>query len=169
MKLLTLVRHAKSSWKFPDLADRDRPLNERGRRDAPEMGRRLAALGYRPDLIVSSPANRAHTTARTIAEAIGYPLEHIDVQDAMYMAAVDDVLEIARSTSDEITRLMLVGHNPTFTELVNHLSGLELDNLPTCGIAHLRFEAHAWSAFDSGTARAADIDFPKKAGEAFPG
>ena len=77
MKLLTIVRHAKSSWKDTSLRDRDRPLNKRGKRDAPEMGRRIAAAGIRPSLIVSSPATRAWTTAKVIANEIGYPREFL--------------------------------------------------------------------------------------------
>ena len=84
MKQLTVVRHAKSSWDYPDLADHDRPLNKRGERDAPAMGDRLAARGYRPELVISSSANRALTTATAIADAIGYPPDQIVVEERIY-------------------------------------------------------------------------------------
>ena len=94
MKRLILVRHAKSSWKDTSLADRDRPLNNRGNRDAPEMGRRIAAAGIRPSLIVSSPAVRAWTTAKVIAKELGYPREFLQRDDALYLASVDEILDV---------------------------------------------------------------------------
>ena len=97
MKTLTLVRHAKSSWKDTSLADRDRPLNKRGKRDAPEMGRRLTAAGVRPSLIVSSPAVRAWTTAKIIANEIGYPREFLQRDSALYLASVNGILDVIAS------------------------------------------------------------------------
>lgn len=145
MKTLVLVRHAKSSWKDDSLADRDRPLNKRGKRDAPGMARRLADLVGGPDLIVSSPARRALTTARVVAEAVGYPVDAIRVDERIYQATPADILEVIRGLEDGIDRVFLFGHNPGLTELVNELSEPAVDNVPTCGVVDLRLVAGRWA------------------------
>ncbi|MDH3757345.1 MAG: histidine phosphatase family protein, partial [Gammaproteobacteria bacterium] len=130
MKTLTLVRHAKSSWKDTSLADRDRPLNKRGKRDAPEMGRRIVAAGIRPSLIVSSPAVRAWTTAKVIANAIGYPREFLQRDNTLYLASVNGILDVIASQDVGFNNLMLVGHNPGFTDFANYLVPGLTNNLP---------------------------------------
>ena len=94
MKTLTLVRHAKSSWEHPELDDRDRPLNKRGERDAPIMGQRIAAAGIRPSLIIASPATRAWSTAKIIANEIGYPREFLQREIKLYHASLDTMLDV---------------------------------------------------------------------------
>ncbi len=145
MKDLILVRHAKSSWKDATLDDRERPLNKRGERDAPEMGARLARCKNRPDLIVSSPAVRALETARVIAGKLDYPRGSIVVKESLYGAGVADLLGVIRSVDESVARLMLFGHNPGLTDLANHLGPRPVPNLPTCGVLHLRFETDTWS------------------------
>ena len=161
MKDLIIVRHAKSSWKDSGLDDRERPLNRRGERDAPEMGARLARRGERPDLIVSSPAVRALTTARIIAGKLDYARKDIVVVSRLYGADVDELLDVIRSADESAATLMLFGHNPGLTELANHLGPRPIPNLPTCGVLHLRFEADTWPVV--GYARGDEIlfDFPK--------
>lgn len=161
MKTLILVRHAKSSWRDDSLADRDRPLNRRGERDAPEMGRRLAARGGPPDLIVSSPATRALTTARIIAEAVGYPVDGIREDERLYLASPPELLEAIRGLDDRHDRVFLFGHNPGLTELVNELSEPAIDNVPTCGVVELRLAADRWADLSPDTVRRADFDTPK--------
>lgn len=161
MKTLILVRHAKSSWKDDSLADRDRPLNRRGKRDAPEMGRRLAARGGAPDLIVSSPAVRALTTARMIAEAVGYPEAAIREDERLYLAAATELLEAIRGLDDGHDRVFLFGHNPGLTELVNELSKPAVENVPTCGVVELRLTADRWVDVSPETVRRANFDTPK--------
>lgn len=161
MKTLILVRHAKSSWKDPSLADRDRPLNKRGKRDAPEMGRRLAARGGAPDLIVSSPANRALATARIIAAAVGYTAEKIREDERLYLASPAGILEAIRDLEDGYERVFLFGHNPGLTELVNELSEPAVDNVPTCGVVELRLAADRWADLSRNTIQRAGIDTPK--------
>ncbi len=100
MRRLFLVRHAKSSWGEPSLPDRERPLNDRGKRDAPRMGRRLAALGVNPDVILASPARRALKTARILAEELGYRLEDIRVDARLYASEPDVLLGIVRELGD---------------------------------------------------------------------
>ena len=164
IKQLILVRHAKSSWQDRTLSDRDRPLNSRGKRDAPEMGDRLARRRYRLDRIVSSPAVRALETARTIAEKLGYARGSIAVEERLYGAAVADLLDVIRCVDESVATLMLFGHNPGLTELANHLGPRPIPNLPTCGVLHLGFETDTWSAV--GYARGAEVlfDFPKSQG-----
>ena len=96
-KTLYLVRHAKSSWKDSSLDDRDRPLNKRGRRTAPDMGQRLAAQGHHPELMISSPANRAHSTAKIIAAEIGYDPSLIHIEEALYFSGVFSMCEVVEA------------------------------------------------------------------------
>jgi phosphohistidine phosphatase len=161
LKILILVRHAKSSWKDASLADRDRPLNKRGKRDAPEMGRRLAARGAAPDLIVSSPAARALATARIIAEAVGYPVDAIREDERLYLASPTELLEAIRDLDDGYDRVFLFGHNPGLTELVNELSEPAVDNVPTCGLVELRLAAERWADVSPDTVRRVSFDTPK--------
>ena len=140
MKELILVRHAKSSWKDPALSDHERPLNRRGKRDAPEMGERLARSGYDPDLIVSSSAVRALDTARTtLAGKLGYPRASIAVEERLFHAGVADLLHVIQGVDDSVDILMLFGHNPGLTDFANHIGPREIFNMPTCAVLHLRF------------------------------
>jgi phosphohistidine phosphatase len=106
VKTLFLVRHAKSSWDDTALPDKDRPLDDRGRRDAPEMGKRLAKRAVKPDLILSSPARRALTTAEVIAKKLDYKLKDIVVDDRLYAGGADDLLNVIRELGDESERVM---------------------------------------------------------------
>ncbi len=162
MKTLSLVRHAKSSWKDQALADHDRPLNKRGRRDAPRMGKRLAKAGVHPDLMVTSTAVRARVTAETIAPEIGYPVAHIMMDQEIYHAGTTGLLELIRNLGDANDHVMLFAHNPVITELVNHLTGSDLENVPTCGIAHIRFETDSWKNVGSAAAELLEFDYPKR-------
>ena len=119
MKTLFLIRHAKSSWDDPALPDKDRPLGDRGRRDAPKMGKRLAKRDVKPDLILSSPARRAFTTAEIMAKKLDYKLKHIVVDDRLYAGAVHDLLNVIHKLGDKLERVMLFGHNPELTELAH--------------------------------------------------
>ncbi len=125
------------------------------------MGARLARRKDRPDLIVSSPAVRALTTARIIAKTLGYPPKDIMVKDRLYGAGVDELLDVIRNADESVATLMLFGHNPGLTELANHLGPRPIPNLPTCGVLHLRFEVDTWSVV--GYARGDEVlfDFPR--------
>ncbi len=161
MKTLTLVRHAKSSWKDNSLADRDRPLNKRGKRDAPEMGRRIAAAGVRPSLIVSSPAVRAWTTAKIIANEIGYPREFLQRDTALYLASVNGILDVIVSQDAGFNNLMLVGHNPGFTDFANYLVPGLTNNMPTAGVVSVELDTDDWSLYDKPDVTLLLYDFPK--------
>lgn len=162
MKMLFLVRHAKSSWKDASLPDRDRPLNKRGQRDAPAMGQRLAEREVEVDAILSSPAVRALTTAQVIAEAIGYPLDEIAVDERLYHASMSDWLDVIQGLDDALDRVMCFGHNPGLTELVNHLGSEHIDNVPTCGVVEVRFDTLTWARVGHVAPVQADFDTPKR-------
>lgn len=159
-KILYLVRHAKSSWSEPSLTDRERPLNKRGRRSAPDMGRRMAAQGHKPDLIVSSPANRALTTARNIARQLGYDDADIVTDENLYFGSMQGVLE---GLDDRYDRVMVVGHNPTMTYHMNTLANASIDNMPTCAVAVISFDISSWADLYSAGGELLDYDFPKRA------
>ena len=162
MKQLTLIRHAKSSWKNAYLLDIDRPLKKRGKRDAPVMGKRLAKRESVPDLLVSSPAKRALATAEIIAEEIEYPLEDIVVDDKLYGAGVSRLLKIIRGFDDGFEHAACVGHNPGLTDFVNHVSSRFIDNVPTCGIVVMTFDIDAWASVGHVEPSQVDFDYPKK-------
>ncbi|MDM0073167.1 histidine phosphatase family protein [Variovorax sp. J2P1-59] len=161
MKTLFLVRHAKSSRDDPSLPDRERPLDDRGRHDAPTMGRRLGKRGVKPDLLISSPALRALTTAQLIADEIGCRRKDIVVDDRLYASNPVSLLAVIGALEDTLDCVMLFGHNPEFTDLANRLSS-EIVDMPTCAIAEFRFDASAWSAVGKLAPAEARLDTPKK-------
>lgn len=162
MKTLYLVRHAKSSWNNANLSDHDRPLNDRGERDAPLMGKRLHKRKPQPTIIIASSAVRAETTAILLAEAIGFSIADLKIDERLYGAEAKDVVSIIRELDNAIDCAMLVGHNPTFTDLINTLSGSQIDNVPTCGMAVLRFPIDTWSKIGHVQGELLDFDYPKK-------
>jgi phosphohistidine phosphatase len=161
MKTLFLVRHAKSSWDDTTLPDKDRPLNDRGKRAAPKMGKRLAKRDVKADLIVSSPASRALTTAQIIAKKLHYKLKDIVVDDRLYPGAVEGLLNIIHKLDDKRDRLMLIGHNPALAELAHRLSS-EITHLPTCAVAEFTFNATSWREVGKATLATVALDYPKK-------
>jgi len=156
VKTLLILRHAKSSWGEASLEDRQRPLNERGRRDAPRIGDLLCAEQLVPDVILTSDAVRAHTTAMTVAEAAGYTGDVV-VHPGLYLASPEDILSTLQAVPDASARtVMIVGHNPGLEELVAQLTG-ERHDLPTAALVHLALPIEAWSELDAST-RAALVD-----------
>lgn len=160
-KFLYLVRHAKSSWSDSGLPDHERPLNRRGEHDAPRMGRRLEKREVRPGLIVSSSAVRALATAQVLARELGVRPEEVVVDERIYGADTDELIELIHTFDDRHHRVMLVGHNPTMTDLVNNLTGSHVGNMPTCSVATLGFGAVDWR--EAGQAELLDFDYPKNA------
>lgn len=163
MKTLTLVRHAKSSWKHDDLSDRERPLNKRGEHDAPVMGKRIVDAGIRPSLIISSPAVRAWTTAKIVAQEIGYPREFLQREDSVYLASLHDLMDVLVAQDAEFNNIMLVGHNPGLTRFANHLVPGVTDNLPTAGVVSVGLDQDDWSLYEDPQAELIIYDFPKLA------
>ena len=162
MKTLTIVRHAKSSWKDSSLPDNKRPLNHRGERDAPEMGRRIQEHGIRPSLIVSSPAVRAWKTAKVIAQAISYPREFLQKEDRLYLASLDDILDVVVAQDNGFNNLMVVGHNPGLTDFVNFLVPGLTNNLPTAGVVSVQIDQDNWSLYERPATELLVHDWPKK-------
>ena len=162
MKTLFLVRHAKSSWDYPDLSDADRPLNKRGERDAPEMGRRLRKRGISPDVMLTSPANRAQSTCEIIADAIKFPHDSIKIKESIYHAGEGTLLKVIKNLGDDSESAMIFGHNPGFTYLANRLANESIDNIPTCGVFSCSFEVDSWQQVEFGKGKTLFFDYPKK-------
>jgi phosphohistidine phosphatase len=154
MKKLYLIRHAKSSWKDMTLKDFDRPLNSRGKQNAPFMGNILKERNISPDLILSSPAKRAKKTAKIIANMIEYP-HKITYDKKIYDYHFDELDEIVHSIDDKYDSVFLVGHNPSLNIFVDDYVGF-LDNIPTCGIVAIEFDVRKWKKI---SAKKAKIDF----------
>lgn len=151
MKRLLLLRHAKSSWDDPALADFERPLNERGRRAAPLMGRFMRGRKIRPDLILCSPAERARQTAALLVEAAGLdaPLRY---DERIYEATTADLLSVISGAGAEARELLLVGHNPGLEGLLELLTG-ESRRMPTAALACVLLDTDDWAAPLTGPAR----------------
>ena len=162
MKRLTLLRHAKSSWKNLSQPDADRPLNGRGKRNAPEMGLRFSERYPEVDYVmVSSPARRAVSTAQLFAEAAGYPLDNIVVDDRVYLADDAALADIVAGFDEAWEHVVLVGHNPGFTDFVNKATKHFIENLPTGGIAELQYNVDRWDQLENVQAILAELDLPK--------
>ena len=141
---LALVRHAKSDWGDPSLDDHDRPLNDRGIRDAPRMARRLAETGFRPDVILSRTARRARTTA----EAFGAELRvAVSLEPELYGAPASTLLAVAAATGAE--SVMMVAHDPGMSGLAARLSGGGIEHMPTCAVATFAWDEDDWDLIDS--------------------
>jgi phosphohistidine phosphatase len=150
MKTLYLVRHAKSSWKYPELDDFERPLNRRGRKSLVSVGELLKKVKAAPDLIISSPATRAATTARSIAHGINYPLEKILYSESVYMSDADILLHFIQDIDNNVKEAMIIGHNPALTDLGNYISNQQIGNIPTCGIFCVEFSISSWRKIGEG-------------------
>ncbi|MCG8669835.1 MAG: histidine phosphatase family protein [Pseudomonadales bacterium] len=161
MRLLTLVRHGKSSWKYDGLEDFERPLNQRGWKDVPNMALRFVNKGHRPDYLLSSYATRALTTARLFAQQLKYPVERIRLSEQVYECFSDDLYDVIRGFNDQHWHACLFGHNPSFTVFVNDLCGIDLDNVPTSGVVHMKLSIEHWKQIESGCGELVDFDFPK--------
>jgi phosphohistidine phosphatase len=163
MKTVYLVRHAKSSWEEEGLSDFDRPLNSRGVRDAPRMGKRLKEKHILPDIILSSPANRAMSTCRAIASTLLYSEDKIKPTKELYHADEADILAVIATVDDKCNSLMLFGHNPGLTDFANSLSEKDnlIRNIPTCGVVCFTFAVDSWKRIVPGKGKFVFFDFPK--------
>ena len=146
MKTLLIMRHAKSSWNYPERSDYDRPLNARGKRDAPRMGKHLRQEGLIPDRILTSSAKRARKTASKVAKACGYT-GRVKKLDALYDTVPGVYFEVLQALPDTYQRVMVCGHNPTMEQLVNHLTE-DIKRMPTAALAHIELPIQHWNALD---------------------
>jgi len=162
MKSLLLVRHAKSDW-TNNLPDFDRPLNKRGSKDAPAMAKRLLAQKILPQLLLSSPANRALSTAKAFAKELGYQSSLIQEQQTIYEAGVSDLLYIVNSIDNRFDSVALFGHNPGISLLAHYLcSNAATVDFPTAAVMYLIFEeTDSWAEISMDTARLSWYSYPK--------
>lgn len=162
MKQLTLVRHAKSSWKYPELSDYDRPLNKRGKRDLPAMASRVSENNLVPDLILSSGARRALLTATAISNQLELGSDQPVILAELYAAYPETLLLILQNQPDSLQHIMLVGHNPGLEMLASLLCGEQIDHLPTAAVAHLHLSITEWHELSESCATLTLFDYPKK-------
>jgi len=160
MKTLYLARHAKSYWKDQSIPDIDRPLNSRGKRDAPFMGEVLNDNKIMLDLIISSPAKRTKKTAIEISSKLGYPEKKIQFNEDLYEASSNTIIKLIKKIEEKYDRVMIFGHNPGLTMLNNHISNHYIDNIPTCGIVALQFDKK-WSEIDKNSCKFLFFEYPK--------
>lgn len=164
MKQLVLVRHAKSSWEMGDVTDFNRSLNDRGLRDAPEMAARLKKRSITPDLIISSSAVRAKTTATIFKEILQIPDASFQLDDELYLAEYTYFMKLVAECSDDIHSLMLFSHNPgitAFAYLISSKINVRIDDMPTCGIFGVQFETDHWKDFLNAPIKDWFFDYPK--------
>ena len=160
-KTILLLRHAKSSWKEQGLADHERPLAKRGKRDAPAIGQLVYRKGLVPDLIVSSTAKRARKTAKLVAEHCGYRKEVV-LSDDLYLAPPAEYLDLLRQLPDSIGRVMLVGHNPGMSDLVNALADVDTE-FPTAALAQIELDVPRWRDLEPKTkGKLVDLWLPRE-------
>jgi phosphohistidine phosphatase len=160
-KQLLLVRHAKSSWNDLSQKDFDRPLNERGEKDAPDMAKRLAKKNISIDAFVSSPAKRAFSTARHFAKAFGVKKKKIIQVQGLYEASVNDFYSALQDVDDKFDTIAIFSHNPGITAFANSLTDVHVDDMPTCGIFAVRINVGEWKNFKDGEKQFWFFDYPK--------
>ena len=161
MKTLILVRHAKSSWGEAGLSDSERPLNERGKKDAPEMAKRLRKKELPIDRLVSSPAERAFRTARYFAKEFAVKKGEIQVEKSLYGALPSQFEQVVSSLSGSDDTVVLFSHNPGITDYANTLTNVRTDNIPTCGVFAVQAEADSWKEFAKAEKKFLFYDYPK--------
>ncbi|MFO7789449.1 MAG: SixA phosphatase family protein [Bacteroidota bacterium] len=160
MKTISFIRHAKSDRK-QDVPDFERPLNDRGQNDAPLMGSVIKTDFILPDLIISSPANRAKTTSELIAAEIGYPEQEIVFIENLYFADTETYFNIIHEMENNFDNIYVVSHNPGTTYIVNRMSDTRIDHMPTCGIAQIEFDVKSWSEIMDKSGKLIRFDKPK--------
>lgn len=161
MKELLLVRHAKSDWGNPGLDDFDRPLNERGKKDAPEMARRLSDKKVVIDAIVSSPAKRAAKTAKAFAEEFSIRKKNLVFKPELYLAAPSVFFDVIAGLDKELEHVALFSHNNGITDFANQLTNTRIDNIPTCGVFAIKVHCDDWAGFRDAAKEFWFFDYPK--------
>jgi phosphohistidine phosphatase len=143
-KVLHVVRHAKSSWENDGVADIDRTLKPKGIRNAYETARKLKLIDHIPDMIITSPADRALHTAIIFARVFEYPLRNLQINEVLYECSKDQILDFIRDSDDGKQSLMIFGHNPDVTDLVNYFIKKSVIEIPTSGVTTLIFSCDTW-------------------------
>ncbi|MDR3630023.1 MAG: histidine phosphatase family protein [Desulfocapsaceae bacterium] len=162
MKRLFLIRHAKSSWSNLKITDFDRPLNKRGKQEAPLMAQRLAKQEVCPDALISSPAKRAKATAEIVARSVKYPVKQIYYLDSVYTSETKDLLRVLQKIDDRIETAFVVGHNYAITDLAVMLTSVYIAKIPTCGVVAMDLAVGKWAETGAGKGGLLFFDFPGK-------
>ncbi|MDR9419845.1 SixA phosphatase family protein [Gracilimonas sp.] len=164
MKQILLMRHAKSSWENPALKDYDRPLNDRGNKDAPMMGTFIREIGYKPGAVISSPAQRAKETTNLSMEAASVNSEHIQWSEDLYYGSMREYIKAIQSVDDQNERVLLIGHNPLIENTAGVLAGSEQKTairMPTAALVCLESFAEKWEDLAPGTCQVKWMMIPK--------
>jgi phosphohistidine phosphatase len=161
MKTLILIRHAKSSWDDPGLNDFERPLNDRGKKDASAMAERLYERGIKIDAFVTSPARRARKTAEHFAKKYKKEKDELVLKTELYMAGEDAFTNVIEKLNDTIDCVAVFSHNPGITDFANSLTDARTDNIPTCGIFAVSIDAKKWTKFKEAKKKFLFFDYPK--------
>jgi phosphohistidine phosphatase len=161
MKTLLLIRHAKSSWDDAGLSDFERPLNERGKKDAPAMADRLYERGINIDEFVSSHARRARKTAEQFAKKYKKEKDELVLKTELYMASDEAFNSVVEKLNDDLDCVAIFSHNPGITDFANNLTDARTDNIPTCGIFAVSIEAKKWNKFKEAKKKFLFFDYPK--------
>lgn len=160
MKKVYIIRHAKSGWKDLMLNDFDRPLNKRGKKDAPFMGKLLKEKGIFPDAILSSPAKRAKSTAQIIAKEINFK-KPIIYDRNIFEATAPTLKSVIKSLDDKYDSVFMFGHNPGLNSLVESLVDFD-ENIPTSAVVEIEFDTDKWNKIKSKNAKLISFEYPKK-------
>lgn len=161
MKTILLIRHAKSSWENAGMSDEERPLNDRGLKDAPEMARRLLRRNLAIDIMYSSPAVRAFTTALIFAEVYGKTRGEVISVPTLYHARAQQFTEVILAAPAKASTIALFSHNNGITEFANMLSPARIDNMPTCAVFAVNCPIDSWASFRTGENSLYFFDFPR--------
>lgn len=161
-KKLILVRHAKSDWSVPGQRDFDRELNERGHRDAPRMGKKIADMGIKPDVFVSSPAARAKMTAEYFAEQFKVDTANIVYNENIYEASARILMNEVNALDDHWTTVLLFAHNPGFSFFAEYLTKAEIGDMPTCAVVAIDLEVTSWKEVSGGLGGLVFYEYPTK-------
>jgi phosphohistidine phosphatase len=163
MRKLYIVRHAKSSWDNMAISDFDRPLNERGKKDAPEIAKRLVQRKVKIDALVSSPAKRAKKTAKLFCKEFGIDKDKIILDENLYHASAETFYDVVSGLDDSHKHIALFSHNPGITDFVNTLcEGVRIDNMPTCAVFAIEIDTKKWNKFRTATKKFLFFEYPKK-------
>lgn len=161
MKRVLFIRHAKSSWEDGSLDDFERPLNDRGKRNAPEMAKRLLDREIQVDQLISSPALRAYTTAILFAKELGIAPDQIRLFNELYLPSAHTIGECVAMASDDADTIAIFSHNPGITEYVNSISPIRIDNMPTAAVFAVKAPVSSWAAFKEAEKEFWFFDYPK--------
>ena len=164
MKKLLLVRHAKSSWDDPSISDFDRPLNDRGKKDAPEMAKRLSEKKIKIDALVSSPAKRAKQTCKHFAKELDFKKKNVVLEPRLYEATEGNFYEVVKSFKDKWDSVAIFSHNPSISSFANSLTKTKVDDMPTCSIFAVEIDVKKWKDFREAKKEFLFLDYPKNEG-----